>query len=356
MTEKSLKTLPQPFKILALESSCDDTGCAILSSDGTLLAQKLHSQEEPSQLGGVVPEVAARAHLRHISEITQKTLKEAGLELKDIDVFAASTGPGLIGGLIVGANFAQGLALSTGKPFMAINHIEAHSLSPLISPSPLRSEKGVTPYLLLLASGGHCQLIGVKNVGNYTYLGGTLDDSCGEAFDKTAKALGLGWPGGPKLEKLAQGGNPKAYALPRPLMGRDHCDFSFSGLKTAVLRVIQPLSPEGLEKESPNIAASFQKAVTDILKDRVEHAIKRFPQAQALCVAGGVAANQSVRSTLEALASKEGMQFYAPPIKLCTDNAVMIAWAALLRLETGASTKVSAPMIRPRWPLSEMNF
>ncbi|MCX8666247.1 tRNA (adenosine(37)-N6)-threonylcarbamoyltransferase complex transferase subunit TsaD [Acetobacteraceae bacterium B3987] len=341
--------------LLAIETSCDDTACAILDAHGTLLGESVLSQEDHAALGGVVPELAARAHLKALPELVDLTLQRAGLELRDIALFAATTGPGLIGGLIVGSSYAKGLAMACGKPFMGINHIEGHILTPRL-PAALRSgEQAPTfPYLALLVSGGHCQCIAVEDTGQYRRLGGTIDDSAGEAFDKVAKMLGLGWPGGPALEKLAREGNPQAYSLPRPLKGRSGCDFSFSGLKTAVSRYIEPYGREALPRQvAADLAASFQQAVTDVMADRITNALTMVPQVTTLVVAGGVAANTALRQRLESIAEAHHIAFLAPPLRLCTDNAAMIGWAALERLKQGEVPDDISLAPRPRWPLDE---
>lgn len=341
--------------LLAIETSCDDTACAILDAHGALLGESVLSQEDHAALGGVVPELAARAHLKALPELVELTLQRAGLELEDIALFAATTGPGLIGGLIVGSSYAKGLAMACGKPFMGINHIEGHILTPRL-PAALRPDETAPafPYLALLVSGGHCQCITVEDTGQYRRLGGTIDDSAGEAFDKVAKMLGLGWPGGPALEKLAREGDPQAYSLPRPLKGRPGCDFSFSGLKTAVARHIEPYGREALPRQvAADLAASFQQAVTDMMADRILNALALAPQVTSLVVAGGVAANSVLRQRLEEIASQHGITFLAPPLRLCTDNAAMIGWAALERLKQGEVPDDITLAPRPRWPLSE---
>lgn len=342
--------------LLAIETSCDDTACAILDAQGTILAQSVWSQDSHAALGGVVPEIAARAHLELLPPLVDLTLERAGLKLEDIRYFAATTGPGLIGGLIVGSSYAKGLAMAQKKPFIGINHIEGHILTPRL-PVALRAqncEELPFPYLALLMSGGHCQCLLVRGIGSYQKLGGTIDDAAGEAFDKVAKMLGLGWPGGPALETLALEGNPHTYALPRPLRGRENCDFSFSGLKTAVARLIEPYGREAIPRQNAaNIAASFQQAVADIMTDRLEQAFRRAPQVTALVVAGGVAANKTLRAALADVAKLHGKPFLAPPLALCTDNAVMIGWAALERLKQGERPCDITLPPRPRWPLSE---
>lgn len=345
--------------ILSIESSCDDTACALVCSDGTILAEQIYSQKEHVQFGGVVPEIAARAHLSHLSALVQKTLEQGKISWKEIDAIAATCGPGLIGGVIVGSSFAKGLALAQNLPFIGINHIEAHALTVRI---PNISEHQVQfPYLLFLTSGGHCQCIHVTDIGEYHRLGGTIDDAAGEAFDKVAKMLGLSWPGGPALENLAKEGNEDAFALPRPLYGRPGCDFSFSGLKTAVGNLLTEYNNTDTlpRKLAADIAASFQKTITSAIINRLENAIKAAPNSTILATAGGVAANQYLRHHLQELARKYHLPFIAPPMKYCTDNAVMIGWAAIEILQQASKNHKLMDDIsmlpRPRWPLSEMS-
>ena len=335
--------------VLGIETSCDETAVAILAHDGTVLAQNLLSQTEHAAFGGVVPEVAARAHLAHLPPMIRATLEAAGLRVHDLGGVAASTGPGLIGGLIVGSGVAKGMAMAAGLPFVAVNHLEAHALTARL---PWLERPAVFPYLLILLSGGHCQCVAVDGVGRYRRLGGTIDDAVGEAFDKVAKLLGLPWPGGPALERLAAKGDATAVELPRPMFGRPGCDFSFSGLKTAVARKLDQLPPGALTMdEAANLAASFQRAVADVLADRSRHAAEMMPDATCAVVAGGVAANQTIRAALtEALAP---LPLIAPPIALCTDNAVMVAWCGIERLRLGLADSLEIPP-RPRWPLDEM--
>lgn len=344
--------------LLAIESSCDETACAVLDMDGRVLAEKVVSQEAHAAFGGVVPEIAARAHLALLPDLARKTLEASGVARTDLGAVAASTGPGLIGGLIVGASFGKGLALALHKPFIAVNHIEAHALSarlPGVSPEGL-----AFPYLLLLVSGGHCQCLAVEGVGRYRRLGGTIDDAAGEAFDKVAKMLGLGWPGGPALEKLAREGDATAFAFPRPLKGREGCDFSFSGLKTALARQLEPYGRAPLPRVfAADIAASFQAAVADVIADRVTHALAMMEPPTALVAAGGVAANSVLRARLTAVADAHGLPFVAPPLRLCTDNAVMVGWAALEICREAVRLGLPMPddralRPRPRWPLAEM--
>jgi N6-L-threonylcarbamoyladenine synthase len=327
--------------ILGIESSCDETAAALVASDRRILAHRLAGQEAAHRpFGGVVPEIAARAHVEILPDLIKEVLTEAGIALAEVDAVAATAGPGLIGGVMVGLVTAKGLALAAGKPLVAVNHLEGHALSPMLSDPAL-----AFPYLLLLVSGGHCQLLFVEGVGRYRRLATTIDDAAGEAFDKSAKLLGLGFPGGPAVERAAAVGDAKAVPLPRPLLGSPEPHFSFAGLKSAVLRARE----SGLYADA-DIAASFQQAVVDCLVDRTRRAIEATEGATALVVAGGVAANRSIRAALTGLAEAHGLPFVAPPSWLCTDNAAMIAWAGALRFEAGLVDGLDAPA-RARWPL-----
>ncbi len=338
--------------VLGLESSCDETAAAVLAADGRILAEAVLSQEaEHAPFGGVVPEIAARAHLQQLPRLAARVLAEAGLGVAELAGIAATSGPGLIGGLIVAASLGKGMALAQGLPFLAVNHLEAHALTarlPGLPGGPLEF-----PYLLLLLSGGHCQCVAVQGVGRYRRLGSTLDDAVGEAFDKSAKLLGLPWPGGPALEKLAATGDARRFPLPRPMLGRPGCDFSWSGLKTAVAHAVAKYAGRIPEQDRADLAASFQAAVAAVLADRAAHAAAMLPAATAMVVAGGVAANQAVRAALAGVATARGLPLVAPPLRLCTDNAVMVAWAGQERLRLGlVDTLGHAP--RPRWPLEAM--
>jgi N6-L-threonylcarbamoyladenine synthase len=344
-----MRFLPGDGLVLGLESSCDETAAAILRADGTVLAEAVLSQlADHAPFGGVVPEIAARAHLAHLPGLARRVLEQAGTTPAGLAAVAATSGPGLIGGLIVGASFGKGIAAARNIPFVAVNHLEAHALSPRL---PAVSPDGLAfPYLLLLLSGGHCQCVAVEGVGRHRRLGSTLDDAVGEAFDKSAKLLGLPWPGGPHLERLAEAGDAARFPLPRPLFGRAGCDFSFSGLKTAVAQVVA----KGLDEAGRrDLAASFQAAVAAVLADRARHALAMLPGAHALVVAGGVAANGAVRAALAGVAAKAGLPLVAPPIRLCTDNAVMVAWAGIERLRLGLADPLDHAQ-RPRWPLDSL--
>ena len=326
--------------ILGLESSCDDTAVALVTSDRRILAQAVVGQNEAHRpFGGVVPEIAARAHVEILPDLIRRVLADAGKTVADVDAIAATAGPGLIGGVMVALLAGKGLALGTGKPLVAVNHLEGHALSPRLVDPDLDF-----PYLLLLVSGGHCQLLEVRAVGNYRRLATTIDDAAGEAFDKAAKLLGLAYPGGPAIEQLAAEGNAQAVPLPRPLVGSGEPHFSFAGLKSAVQRA----AASG-RHEPRDIAASFQQAVVDCLVDRTRLALERSG-VPALVVAGGVAANRSIRSALERLAMTQGRRFSVPPPWLCTDNAAMIAWAGAERFQRGLLDPLDAPA-RARWPL-----
>jgi len=328
--------------VLGIESSCDETAAALVTEDRKILAQAIASQDDRhAPYGGVVPEIAARAHVERLTPLIERVLDEAHLSLSGIDAVAATAGPGLIGGVMVGLVTAKALAMASDRPLLAINHLEGHALSPRLADPDLEF-----PYALLLVSGGHCQLLRVEGVGRYRRFATTIDDALGEAFDKTAKILGLGFPGGPAVERLAAGGDPRAVPLPRPLLGSVEPHFSFAGLKSAVLR-----ARDSGQHAAADIAASFQQAAIDCIVDRTRRALAAMDGATALVVAGGVAANASVRRALESLAAERGLRFVAPPQALCTDNAAMIAWAGLERLAAGMPGDPLEIAARPRWPL-----
>jgi N6-L-threonylcarbamoyladenine synthase len=340
--------------VLGIETSCDETAVAVVCDMPlpTVRSNLIHSQiAEHAPYGGVVPEIAARAHLVHFEGLVRRAMAKAEIGFNDLGGIAAVSGPGLIGGLIVGAMAAKGLAWAARKPFVAVNHLEAHALAARLAP-------GVEfPYLLLLVSGGHTQLLVCAGVGNYRELGTSRDDAAGEAFDKTAKLLGLGYPGGPAIERAARDGDPRRFSLPRPLKGRKGCEFSFSGLKTAVRHIVAdmdaragPIGPQDV----CDLAAAVEAAICDTLADRTANAItwfrREYPLSKALVAAGGVAANAALRRRLAELAAASGLDFVAPPPALCTDNGAMVAWAGLERLRLGLEDGLDMP-VRPRWPL-----
>lgn len=342
--------------VLGIETSCDETAAAVVTGAGEIRSDLVLSQlDEHRPYGGVVPEIAARSHMDHIDRLVEDAMDQAGLTYAELDGIAATAGPGLIGGVFVGVMTAKAIALAWEKPFLAVNHLEGHALSVRLS------DKIDFPYLLLLVSGGHCQLLAVEGVGRYRRLGGTIDDALGEAFDKTAKLLGLGYPGGPAVEQAAAAGNPAAFDLPRPMLGRPGLDFSFSGLKTAVRHAADKagvLGGGGDDQTRADLAAAFQAAAGDILAERCTKALEVFQRdygtAGPLVVAGGVAANRSLRARLEEVAAKAGSRLVAPPPKLCTDNAAMIAWAGVERLALGLTDPLDFPA-RPRWPLESLS-
>ena len=340
--------------VLGIETSCDETAVAVVEGPpgngqagmqpvGRILSNTIYSQlTEHRRFGGVVPEIAARAHLERIDGLIEQALAEAGVGLADLDGIAATGGPGLIGGVMVGVMTGKALAFAHEKPFLAINHLEGHALSVRLT------EPVEFPYLLLLVSGGHCQLLTVRGPGDFTRLGTTIDDAAGECFDKTAKLLGLGFPGGPAVEKAAAGGDPRRFALPRPMWRKPGCDFSFSGLKTAVRQTAEKLDPNDATAVA-DLCASFQRTVGDVFVDRCTNALALAP-TPTLVVAGGVAANAYLRGRLEEVAAAHGARLVAPPVRLCTDNGAMIAWAGVERLRLGQIDGLDFRP-RPRWPL-----
>ena len=331
-----------PPIVLGLESSCDDSAAALVTADRRILAQAVVGQNSAHQpYGGVVPEIAARAHVEILPGLIQQVLRDAKMSIGDIDAVAATAGPGLIGGVMVALLAGKGVALAAGKPLLAINHLEGHALSPRLADPDLGF-----PYLLLLVSGGHCQLLEVRGVGDYSRLATTIDDAAGEAFDKAAKLLALPYPGGPAIEEMAKRGDAQAVPLPRPLVGSGEPHFSFAGLKSAVQRAV---ASGGFRRE--DIAASFEQAVVDCLVDRTRLALEKT-DAPTLVVAGGVAANQAIRNALGDLAKSNGLNFSVPPAWLCTDNAAMIAWAGVERFAAGNRDPLDVPA-RARWPLDE---
>ena len=342
------------LRVLGIESSCDESAVAIVerttSGEARILANLVRSQWEAHRpYGGVVPEIAARAHVEWLDQLAEDALAKAGLPLDRLDGVAATAGPGLIGGVIVGLITGKALALAHDKPFVAINHLEAHALTVRMLTPDL-----MFPYLLLLVSGGHCQLLRVDGVGRYKQLGTTVDDAIGEAFDKVAKMMGLGFPGGPAVERAARNGNARRFAFPRPMLGRDGCDFSFSGLKTSVRQTFDELRAPNAQ-DLADMAASFQAAVLDIVVDRVFHALTLFqseePDAPRVLVAsGGVAANSALRASLQDVCRDCGFQLLIPPPDLCTDNGAMVAWAGIERLALNLANGLDfAP--KARWSL-----
>lgn len=340
------------MRVLGIETTCDETAAAIVrrkpEGGGEVLADEVMSQiAEHQAYGGVVPELAARAHIEVIDRLIVRALEAAGCGLADVDGIAAAAGPGLIGGVVIGLTTAKALALAARKPFIAVNHLEAHALTARLS-------GGLDfPYLLLLVSGGHTQLVAVKGVGDYLRLGATVDDAVGEAFDKVAKMLGLGYPGGPFVEREALKGNAARFDLPRPMLGREKPDFSFSGLKTAVRLESERIAPL-TSADVADLCASFQAAVIDTLADRLRAGLRvfadRFGPCQTMVVAGGVAANNAIRRALMRFSGEAGLRLVVPPIPLCTDNGAMIAWAGIERLTLGLSDDMTFAA-RPRWPL-----
>ena len=347
---------------LGIESSCDETSAAIVDSNRNVLAHIIYSQiPEHQKYGGVVPELAARAHILAIDTVVRQTLDAAGKTIDDIDVIAATAGPGLIGGVLIGWMAATGMAQAAGKPLVAVNHLEGHALVPRLHAAAADGtliDGGVEfPYLLMLASGGHCQILLVRGVGQYELIGQTLDDSAGEAFDKVAKMLNLGYPGGPVVDTRARNGNAGRFGFPRPLCDKPGCDFSFSGIKTAA-RTFLDKNKEPITDEFINdFCASFQASVVDCITNRLENAMRdarvRAAAPRFLVVAGGVAKNSAIRAAMQDLAQKYNMQFAAPPLNLCTDNGAMIAWAGIENYRVGRV--VDGPIApRPRWPLTEL--
>ena len=353
----------KPILCLGIESSCDETSAAVVDSDKNILGHIIYSQiPEHQKYGGVVPELAARAHILAVDEVIKLALERANKTIDDIDVIAATAGPGLIGGVLIGWMTATGIANATNKPLVAVNHLEGHALVPrLKSSSATDSATNIDvefPYLLMLASGGHCQILLVHGVGKYEMIGQTLDDSAGEAFDKIAKMLGLGYPGGPIVDNRAKLGNTKRFSFPRPLCDKPGCDFSFSGIKTAARMLLDKTPKEEIDETFINdFCASFQQAIVDCIVNRLTNALKddrvKNAKPKTMVVAGGVAKNSAIRSAMEMLANKNNMLFAAPPMNLCTDNGAMIAWAGIENYKQGNIVREPvAP--RPRWPLTEL--
>ena len=340
--------------VLGLETSCDETAASVvrlhptaLGGRAEVLSSIVHSQiDDHAAYGGVVPEIASRSHVEMIDGVARRAMAEALLDYADLDGVAATAGPGLVGGVMVGLSYGKAVALARGLPLIAVNHLEGHAVS-----ARLWAETRY-PFLLLLVSGGHCQLLEVRGIGDMSRLGTTIDDAAGEAFDKIAKAMGLGYPGGPALEKMAASGDGSRFDLPRALLGRKDCDFSFSGLKTAASRLAQTCETD---QDRADLADAVQKAIARQLSERTERAMIAYAEhheALHFVVAGGVAANKTIRCTLENLATKHGFSFIAPPMVYCTDNAAMIALAGAERLEKGLTSDIDVAA-RPRWPLDE---
>ena len=340
----------RPLTVLGLETSCDETAASVVRLTGgraEVLSSVIHSQiDDHAAYGGVVPEIAARSHVEMIDGVTRRAMAEAGLDYGALDGVAATAGPGLVGGVMVGLSYGKAVSLARGLPLMAVNHLEGHAVS-----ARLGAEVAY-PFLLLLVSGGHCQLLEVRGIGDMSRVGATIDDAAGEAFDKIAKALGLGYPGGPALERLAERGDGSKIDLPRALLGRKDCDFSFSGLKTAAFRVAQACETD---QDKADLADAVQAAIARQLSERSERAMQAYAETHGhrlFVVAGGVAANKTIRRTLEATAQRNGFDFLAPPMVYCTDNAAMIALAGAERLALGLTSDIDV-VARPRWPLDE---
>ncbi len=349
--------MDRTITILGLESSCDDTAAAIVrvGPDGpVILSSVVHGQTDlHAAYGGVVPEIAARAHAEKLDICVKQALTQAEIDLNTVDAIAVTAGPGLIGGVLSGVMCAKGIAAGTGKPLIGVNHLAGHALTPRLT------DQVAFPYLMLLVSGGHCQFLLVRGTDDFTRLGGTIDDAPGEAFDKTARLLGLAQPGGPSVERDAQTGDAKRFAFPRPLLDRPGCDMSFSGLKTALLRTRDQVIAEkgGLTRQDrADMSAGFQAAVCDVLAEKTQRAIAEYlaetPAVPVLAVAGGVAANQAIRARLETVCAENGVAFTAPPLRLCTDNAAMIAYAGAERFLAGETDDMTLAA-RPRWPLDK---
>jgi N6-L-threonylcarbamoyladenine synthase len=342
--------------VLGVESSCDETGLALYDTERGLLSHALHSQVAMhEEYGGVVPELASRDHVRRALPLLKETLARADIPMSAIDAIAYTQGPGLAGALLVGSSVACALALALDKPVLGVHHLEGHLLSPLLA-----SERPPFPFIALLVSGGHTQLMRVDGVGKYTLLGETLDDAAGEAFDKSAKLLGLGYPGGPAISKLAEMGDPAAYTLPRPMLHTKDFNFSFSGLKTAVLTVVKNHEEKVVanipEQDKANIARGFVDAIVDVLTAKCVSAL-RHTGLHRLVIAGGVGANTQLRAALNAAAAKKNFKVYYPELEFCTDNGAMIAFAGALRLQQhpGAATRDYGFNVRPRWPLDQID-
>ncbi|PJI85780.1 O-sialoglycoprotein endopeptidase [Yoonia maricola] len=345
--------MTQPLTLLGIESSCDDTAAAVVRGHDVLASVVYGQTSLHADYGGVVPEIAARAHAEKLDHCVEEALVKAGLGLADLDGIAVTAGPGLIGGVLSGVMCAKGLAAATGLPLIGVNHLAGHALTPRLT------DQLVYPYLMLLVSGGHCQFLIVKAHDSFQRIGGTIDDAPGEAFDKTARLLGLPQPGGPSVEKAAKSGDPKRFPLPRPLLNQQGCDMSFSGLKTAILRARDGVVAQegGLSvQDQSDLSASFQAAITDVLIEKTRRALGEYlklnPEIPAFAIAGGVAANGSVRDGLKALCAGLDTDFVAPPLHLCTDNAAIIAYVGIARMTAGETDDLTLSA-RPRWPLDQ---
>jgi N6-L-threonylcarbamoyladenine synthase len=344
-------------KILGIESSCDETAAAVVDSEKNILSNIIYSQiADHQKYGGVVPEIASREHIKKIESVIDEALNQANISLDEIDAIGVTAGPGLIGGVIVGLMTAKAICAVLDKPLISVNHLEGHALICRLT------DHVEFPFLLLLVSGGHCQYILAESLGDYKILGQTIDDALGEAFDKTAKLLNLGYPGGPIVEKMALKGNQNRFDFPKPLISKNNCDFSFSGLKTAVLREVEKLSSQGdlVEQDIYDLCASFQKTTADIVINKTSRAIKEAkkicPELQNFVISGGVAANKYINSRLEEAVSADNLDYYKPPLKLCTDNAVMIGWAAMERFLTNKYESDLNIAPRARWSLEDLSY
>ena len=336
------------MRVLGIETSCDETGVAIYDDEKGLIADLLYSQIELHKVyGGVVPELASRDHIRKTLPMLQQAMSESGTGVKELDAIAYTAGPGLVGALMVGASIAKSLAYAWQIPAIGIHHMEGHLLAPMLS-----SESPDYPYLALLVSGGHTQLLSCEALGKYEILGESVDDAAGEAFDKVAKMLGLGYPGGPEVAKLAEKGDPKAYRFPRPMTDRPGFDFSFSGLKTFTMNTLASINSP-TDQDKANIALAFQTAVVDTIRIKCKRAFE-YTNHQSLVIAGGVSANVELRAILKKLTENQGRRIYYPELKLCTDNGAMIAYAGIQRLKKGHQEDL-AITVRPRWPMTELS-
>lgn len=338
-------------RVLAIESSCDDTSVAVVTDEGRVLSViSAHQNQAHEAFGGIVPEIASRNHTHHLMPLVDACLSRADLALGDVDGFAVTSKPGLVGSLLVGLVAAKSLALATGKPFIGVNHLEGHLLAPFLKDAQYEPPRDFAyPYIALAISGGHTSLYRIDGVGEYTVLGRTIDDAAGEAFDKFGKMVGLGFPGGVRVDELSRAGDPKAFAFPRSFMGEEHLNFSFSGMKASALRTVQSLSPEQLAAQLSNLCASFQEAIVDVLLDRLDRAVSEHGLQRAV-LTGGVSANSRLRARAEEWAHTHGVQLVVPPLRYCTDNAAMIGYAGIVRMNRGETSPQSLGP-EPRAPL-----